>query len=190
MPPAKRQKTLRDSGAFVENSDNDTSDSAFESVRRHKNDKSKNRKNNDDNSKNATSSNKPADPAPYDYICIHRPFFDVKGANWLAWATDPSAHLNDDELYSKRYKPIYEQEIKDGIYEAPPSEHEGHKWVIMWSAWLKTDLLGSKAKYCDPNRFGMDLYTDWRGWGMHEIAENIVSEVVQKIKVVMLTTHR
>lgn len=178
MPSAKRQKTPRDSGVFVKNSDSDSSDSAFESVRRHKNDKSKNKKSNNDNGKNASSPKKPADPAPHDYICIHRPFFDVEGANWLAWSTNPSSHLDNEEIFTKRYQPIFEQEVKDGIFKAPPSTHPNHKWVMMWSAWLKTDLLGRKAAYCDPNMFGMYLYNDWHSWGMQEICENMVSRFV------------
>ncbi|EFQ93018.1 hypothetical protein CFE70_003666 [Pyrenophora teres f. teres 0-1] len=179
MPSPKRQKTVRDSGMFKDNSDSDSSDSAFESVRPHKSDKSdksESKKSNDDNGKNASSPNNPAAPAPHDYICIHRPYFDVEGAEWLAWSTNPSSNLDKDEIYSKRFKPIFEQEVKDGIYKAPPSEHKDHKWVMMWGAWLKTDLLRRKSTYCEPNLFGMNLYNDWRGWGMHEIAENMMKE--------------
>ncbi|KAK1907333.1 hypothetical protein P3342_005658 [Pyrenophora teres f. teres] len=118
MPSPKRQKTVRDSGMFKDNSDSDSSDSAFESVRPHKSDKS-------------DKSDKSETPAPHDYICIHRPYFDVEGAEWLAWSTNPSSNLDKDEIYSKRFKPIFEQEVKDGIYKAPPSEHKDHKWVMI-----------------------------------------------------------
>jgi hypothetical protein len=168
MPPAKKQKTARDFGGFVESSDSE--ESAFESVRPHKNDKSSNSKSSRSKNKDTTQS---TDPAPYAYICVHRPFFDVESENWLAWTTNPSAHLSEKEdVVEKLYKPCYEKSKQ--LHKLPAAEHPEHKWVMMWGAWLKAEVLSRKAKYCDPDAFGMHLYNDWQGWGMQEIGENVV----------------
>jgi hypothetical protein len=170
MPPAKKQKTAPDSGVFVESSDSE--ESAFESVRPHKNDKSSNQNTSEDKDKNIGSTTS-GDPAPHAYICVHRPFFDVESENWLAWTTNPSVHLSEKEdVVEKLYKPCYEKSKK--IYKLPAAEHPEHKWLMMWGAWLKADVLSRKAKYCDPDAFGMHLYNDWQGWGMQEIGENMV----------------
>jgi hypothetical protein len=170
MPPAKKQKTARDSGVFVESSDSE--DSAFESMHPHKNDKHKGDKTKSKNG-GTTTSGKSDDPAPYSYVCVHRPFFDVEAQNWVTWTEDPSSHLSEKkDVVERLYKPCYEQSKK--IYKAPASEHPEHKWVMMWGAWLKADVLSRKAKYCDPDAFGMYLYNDWQGWGMQEIGENMV----------------
>ena len=145
MPQAKKQKTVHDSGVFLEESGSESSDSAFETVRIHKNDKEEGAKSKN-NSTDETQSSKPANPAPYDYVCIPHPFFDVEDRNWLNWTLDPDAYIEDElEVFEKLYKP-----------------------------WLKVDLLGRKAKYCDPGGFGMELYQDWQGWGVQEILENMV----------------
>jgi hypothetical protein len=182
MPPAKKQKTARDSGVFVESSD---SEDAFEPVRPHKNDKNdknSNQKTSKDKTKNTTQSDESEgsdDPAPHAYICTHRPFFDVESANWLTWSTNPSAHLSEPkDVLEKLYKPCYEESKK--IYKLPAAEHPEHKWCMMWGAWCKADVLSRKAKYCDPDAFGMHLYNDWQGWGMQEIGENMVGSKLLK----------
>jgi hypothetical protein len=167
MSASKKQKTVHDSGIYIES---DSEDSAFESAYPHNDDKKKDRNQKDSKQKLGDAT----EPAPHDYICIHRPFFDVEGENWVSWTNNPSAHVEESEVGSKLYKPIFDQEVKDGIYKAPPEQHKEHKWVMMWDAWLKTDVLERKAKYCDPDNFGMYLYNDWRGWGMQEIGENMV----------------
>ena len=167
MPPAKKQKATRDS-------DGHSSDSAFESAKPRKIDKGKNAKSKGDKSQNSSVSKESKDPEPYDYICISRPFFDVKAENWLTWSNDPDAHLDEDDLFDEMYKPILEQEKKDSIFKSPPEKHPEHKWVMMASAWLKLDWLCRKARYCDPDLFGLSLYTDWKAWGLVEILENTV----------------
>ncbi|KAI4949017.1 hypothetical protein J4E91_005479 [Alternaria rosae] len=173
MPAAKKQKTARDSGVFLEESGSESSDSAFESVRPNKSDKQKKNKHN-------SSTGRPADPAPYDYVCIPHPFFDVEGRNYLNWTLDPDAFIESkSEIFDKLYKPIDDKFRKDGLFKAPASKHPEHKWVMLWDAWLKADLLGRKAKYCNPDAFEMNLYTDWQGWGMQEIMENMMVEFNQ-----------
>jgi len=183
MRSAKKQKTARDSGIFLEGSGSESSDSAFESVRPNKNDKQKSAKSKDGTSTDKNQSDKPANPAPHDYVCIPHPFFDIEGRNWLNWTSDPDAYIEDkSEIFDKLYKPIDDKFRKDGIYKAPPSKFPEHKWVMMWDAWLKADLLGRKAKYCDPDSFGMYLCNDWRGWGMQEIMENMMIEFNQSFR--------
>ncbi|KAG9185190.1 hypothetical protein G6011_07734 [Alternaria panax] len=180
MPPAKRQKTARDSGVFLEESGSESSDSAFESVRPNKNDKKGSKSKSSSSSTDKGQSKERIEPGSHDYICIPHPFFDVEGKNWLNWTLDPHAYIEDkSEVFDKLYKPIDDEFRKDGVYKAPPSEFPEHKWVMMWAAWLKADLLGRKAKYCDPDSFGLDLYTDWSGWGMQEILENMMIEFDQ-----------
>jgi hypothetical protein len=67
-------------------------------------------------------------------------------------------------------------EEKSRIWAASPSQHKDHKWVIMWSAWSRFDGFCRRAKYCDPNKPHMQIYTDWEGWGMQDIIDNTVSE--------------
>ncbi|KAL1792704.1 hypothetical protein ACET3X_009211 [Alternaria dauci] len=177
MPPAKKQKTANDSGVFLDESGSQSSDSAFETVRSHENDKTKGAKSKNGSSTHKNKSNKPTNPVPHDYVCIPRPFFDVKGENWLNWTLDPDAYIEDKvEIFEKLYKPIDEKFRKDGVFKATPSKFPEHKWVMMWDAWLKADLLTRKSNYCDPDSFGLIQYTDWKGWGMQEIIENMLIE--------------
>ncbi|KAH7392682.1 hypothetical protein BKA66DRAFT_439397 [Pyrenochaeta sp. MPI-SDFR-AT-0127] len=166
MPPTKRQKTMNDSGIFLE-SDNDTSDA--ESQRPHKSDKT------------ATNSltKQGRTPGPYEYICFHRPLFDVDGSNWREWSDGKAERMEQEELFFDVYQPGFEKESKAGIFKASPAEHKDHKWIIMWDAWLKKDLLTRKAKYCDPDAFGLNMATDWKGWGMQEIVETTLVEFDQ-----------
>jgi hypothetical protein len=171
MPPSKKQKRARDSGVLVESSDSE--ESAFESIHQPKNEKKNSQKNAKNNDKDTSTSDKSDDAAPHDYICVHRPFFDVEAQNWVAWTEDPSSHHEEKkDIVEYLYKPEFEKSKK--IYKAPASEHLEHKWVMMWGAWLKTDILGRKAKYCNPDNLGMYIYNDWHGWGMQEIGENVV----------------
>ncbi|EMD96041.1 hypothetical protein COCC4DRAFT_122583 [Bipolaris maydis ATCC 48331] len=175
MPPAKKQKNSRHSGVSTQDDHSDSSDSAFESVRPRKNNKRKSTESAGDESQNASKSGDPA-KSPYDYITIHRPLFDVLGENWLAWSSNPSAHVEEEDVYSKLYKPNFEREKKDGIGGSPPEKHPEHKWVIMREAFNKRDLLARKAHYCNPDNFGMYIYNDWASWGILEIAENMMIE--------------
>ncbi|EUC50517.1 hypothetical protein COCMIDRAFT_959 [Bipolaris oryzae ATCC 44560] len=175
MPPAKKQKNSRNSGVSTQDAHSDSSDSAFESVRSRKNNKRKSTKSASDKSQKASKSGNP-EPSPYDYVCIHRPYFDIKGENWLTWSTNPSAHIKEEELFEKVYIPNAEREKKEKIAGYPPEKHPEHKWVIMWEAWHRQDLGGLKAKYCNPDNFGMYIYNDWTNWGMLEIAENMMIE--------------
>lgn len=82
--------------------------------------------------------------------------------------------METDDIVDEIYQPGFDAEKKKGIFKAPPSEHKDHKWLMMWDAFLKDDLLGRKAKYCDPDNFGMHIYSDFHGYGMMEIVQNMV----------------
>ncbi|EMD69225.1 hypothetical protein GGP41_004763 [Bipolaris sorokiniana] len=176
MPPAKKQKSSRHSGVSTQDAHSDSSDSAFESVRPRKNNKRKSTESASDESQNASKRVELEKLAPYDYVCIPRPLFDVEGENWLTWSINPSAHVEEEDVYNKLYKPKWEQEKKDGVYMSPPENHPGRKWVMMWGAWLKRNFLIQKAEYCDPDNFHMHIYTDWTSWGIIEIGENMMIE--------------
>lgn len=185
MPPAKKQKNLRQSGVSTQgsHSDSDSSDSAFESVRPRKNNKRKSTETVSGESHHSSKRVELEKLAPYDYVCIPRPLFDVEGENWLTWSTNPSAHVDEEDVYEKLYEPKWEQEKNDGVYMSPPEKHPGRKWVMMWSAWLKRNFLIRKAEYCDPHNFHMHIYTDWTSWGIIEIAENMVCDVTLNTRI-------
>lgn len=165
MPPAKKQKTTRNSG---------TSAQASESVHSPEKNESNDAKSKGNRGKSASKSKEREKPGPYEYICFHRPLFDVEGENWLTWSDDPDAHKDEEEVFEELYKPIWEKETEQGIQGASPEKHPGHKWVIMFNAYMKLDWLQRKARYCNPDNFDMDLYNDWYSWGLTEILENMV----------------
>jgi hypothetical protein len=113
--------------------------------------------------------------APYEYICFHRPLFDVDGENWRKWSEGKAERLEKHDLFAQLYKPGHVEESKKGIWGATPSKHQDHKWVIMWSAWGRFDGFCRRVKYCDPDNFDMNMYTNWKGCGMQEIVDNAVS---------------
>ena len=45
----------------------------------------------------------------------------------------------------------------------------------MWDAWLQLDGFCHRAKYCDPDNFNMFLESHWKGYGMQEVLDNLVS---------------
>lgn len=115
-------------------------------------------------------------PKTYEYICFHRPLFDVDGEHWQNWSNGKAEQLGRHEIFTQLYEPSHIEENKKEIWGASPTAHKNHKWVIMWSAWLRYDGFCRRAKYCDPDNFNMHLYKDWKGWGMQEIVDNAVSE--------------
>ncbi|KAH9875132.1 hypothetical protein J1614_004622, partial [Plenodomus biglobosus] len=159
MPPAKRQKSSKGNGTLAESSGNVQPTPTTPNKAQ-------------DAQDGKTGKTKEGDPAPYDYICIHRPFFDVDGENWRQWKEGKSERLEAEELAEQLFKPILDKEEAAGIWRAPAAKHPDHKWIIMSSAFLKHDLLSRKAKYCNPDNFNMYLYNDWHGWGLQEIIEN------------------
>ncbi|KAI8934718.1 hypothetical protein NX059_008407 [Plenodomus lindquistii] len=154
MPPKKRQKSVEASDALSETAAATTNNT--QSAKGGKDGKD----------------TKEAKKAPYEYICIHRPFFDLEGENWRQSKNGEAELLEDEEIYAQMGKPIFEAEKKAGIWQAPAAEHPEHKWVMMYSAYEKYDLQARKAKYCDPDMFNMYLYNDWHGWGLQECIEN------------------
>lgn len=175
MPPAKKQKkqratrATRNSRVSAQDSDDDRADSASESVH------SPETKRKDDQSQSAGKSKEVEKrPEPYEYICFSRPMFDIKAENWVTWSEDPDAHVDEEEVYEKLVKPIWEKEKEQGIQGSPPEKHPEHKWVMMFNAYMKLDWLMRKARYCDPDNFGMYIYNDWYSYGLTEILENMV----------------
>ncbi|USP81136.1 hypothetical protein yc1106_08410 [Curvularia clavata] len=180
MPPAKKQKkqnARRDSRASAQDPDSHSSDSDSESVQSPETNKSSNAKSKDDQSQNANKSEESEKrPEPYEYVCFHRPLFDVKAENWLTWSNDPDAHVDEEEVFEKLFKPIWEKEKEQGIPGDSPEKHPGHKWVMMFNAYMKLDWLMRKARYCNPDNFGMYIYNDWYSYGLTEILENMMVE--------------
>ncbi|KAF3045275.1 hypothetical protein E8E11_004420 [Didymella keratinophila] len=104
-----------------------------------------------------------SEPGPYDYICIHRPFFDVDGEHVF------SAHYGGKERKSRfdvekqTYEPGWLDDDAKDIFGAKPELWPEHKWLMMWDAWAKFDDLCRKAKYWDPNNFDMHILIDFDG---------------------------
>jgi hypothetical protein len=79
------------------------------------------------------------------------------------------------DVRNEVYRPGFNKEIDNAVFGDSPEKHKRHKWVMMYDGLLRKESLDRKAKYCDPDNFGMIVYTDWRVWGMQEIVENMVS---------------
>jgi hypothetical protein len=79
------------------------------------------------------------------------------------------------DVRNEVYRPGFNKEIDNAVFGDSPEKHKRHKWVMMYDGLPKKESWDRKAKYCDPDNFGMIMYTDWRGWGMQEIVENMVS---------------
>lgn len=45
---------------------------------------------------------------------------------------------------------------------------------MMWESWKMFCDWRRRAKYCDPDNFGMYICNDWYGWGLQELMENLV----------------
>jgi hypothetical protein len=67
-----------------------------------------------------------------------------------------------------------EESIGVKYFGKPASEHPDWKWVMMnetcsiVSEWLR------RADYCQPDNFGMHIYSDFFGYGLQELQENLV----------------
>ncbi|ORY18876.1 hypothetical protein BCR34DRAFT_553706 [Clohesyomyces aquaticus] len=119
------------------------------------------------------------DIPPHEYICIHRPRFDVE----LEYVHLPNGddQLDEDEAEEK-YEEGFEAEQAMKIYMQPASEHKDRKWVMMWDAWKMYQDHQRKGMYCNPDRFSMYIYNDWHGWGLMEIMENALVEFNKELK--------
>lgn len=181
MPRAKKQKTTEDPSASAQDPDGHSSDTAFESVQPPKTNQSSKAKSKDDHKHSTNKSKGDEKPRnPYEYVCHHRPVFDIEGENWLKWSDDPDAHIDEEDVVDELCQPIWKKEKEAGIPGASPEKHPEHKWVAMRNARLKTDWLRRKANYCDPDNFDMNLYSNWRNWGITEILENMVSVTLSR----------
>ncbi|KAH7090394.1 hypothetical protein FB567DRAFT_617809 [Paraphoma chrysanthemicola] len=191
MPSTKRRRTNRESSKS-DHTDSSRSSSVSpkpsKAARRDNNENKENKENKDnkDNTKPSQSFSSPVeyvDPlshsdcgggflvnkkAPYEYICIHRPLFDVISENWRLASKGKVKRLN----YEKKYEPGFIAENKQKVWGAPPEEHKKHKWIIMMSAWEKYDNFCRRVKYCDPDNFNMYIYKHFKGYGVQEIVDN------------------
>ncbi|KAF2116787.1 hypothetical protein BDV96DRAFT_645194 [Lophiotrema nucula] len=149
---AKRQKTGADSSATTKEGGADAADT-------HK------------NAQKRDTSKIP----PYEYVCIHRPFFDFKAQTRLKQQGNDEE--DEDEEDEDEEDKVFVQNKKAWEAEKPLSlqpavDRKDHKWIIMWEGWKTFCELQTKAKYCDPDRFGMHIYNDYRGWGLQELMEH------------------
>ncbi|KAH7075747.1 hypothetical protein BKA63DRAFT_565804 [Paraphoma chrysanthemicola] len=69
--------------------------------------------------------------APYEYVCIHRPLFDIISENWRLASKGKVKRLDRHGIYEKKYEPGFIAENKKKIWGAPPEEHQRHKWITM-----------------------------------------------------------
>lgn len=83
--------------------------------------------------------------------------------------------MDQDEVYTKLFKPIHDEESKQNIFRASPNDHPHRKWVMMWSAWTKVCDMRLRVEYCNPDNFNMYIYNDFRGYGIQEILVEQVS---------------
>ena len=111
------------------------------------------------------------DLKPHEYMCMHRPLFDYEIEN-RARGDD---QLERKEMFEKECGPGFEAEKAKAIFCKPASEVKDWKWIIMLDGWDEADLWSRRAKYCDPDNFNMYIYNDFKGWGLQEVIENIVS---------------
>ncbi|KAF2268149.1 hypothetical protein CC78DRAFT_613362 [Lojkania enalia] len=151
MPASKRQKTGKDSSVSTRKDNSESSNT-------HKDHAASNEE---------CLGQKP----PYEYICFFRPFFDLKAENW-----ESDDDLDGDELFDEYRKQFNEQEEKD-IALKPAADHKDWKWVIMREGWKIFCDYKRRAKYCNPDNFGMYIYNDWYSWGLLELIENFMFDL-------------
>lgn len=88
---------------------------------------------------------------------------------------DKDEDEDEEESFFKKYAKGFNEEVKSGAMLQPVSDHPDWKWVMMWNGWKHQCDYTRRSKYCDPDRFDMDLYNDWKGWGLSALAEELVS---------------
>lgn len=48
----------------------------------------------------------------------------------------------------------------------------------MWKAYKSSHEYSLRAKYCDPDNFDMYIYNDFNGYGLVELIENTVRQIL------------
>lgn len=91
---------------------------------------------------------------------------------------------NSDEEYDdfenerrhsfKKYRKDMDADEETKIFGQPAPAFPNHKWVVKWESWKFLSDYIRKARYTDPDRFDMHVYTDQHGWGLQEQMQNMV----------------
>ncbi|KAF2175498.1 hypothetical protein K469DRAFT_756227 [Zopfia rhizophila CBS 207.26] len=103
---------------------------------------------------------------PYEYVCIHRPYFD--------WEAEYRVTEDEDEEGGVYKKLIKEKEATGNIFQ-PSTRHKEWKWIMLWEGWTTLCDFKRKVNFCDPDNFGMHIYNDWKGYGVTEAVENLLT---------------
>ncbi|KAJ4340781.1 hypothetical protein N0V95_007389 [Ascochyta clinopodiicola] len=168
MPPRKRQKTSEDSsapsGEREEREQDDEQQVESPAAQPNKS-----------NGKPRIRSTK--DIPQYEYVGMHRPRVDYTIENRLLG----EAAKDVDDLEAL-YSDSCNAENKAGIMLEPAKDHPEHKWCIMWEGYKMLMNYERRAKYCNPDYFGMHIYNDFEGWGFQELLENFIVEFDASLK--------
>jgi hypothetical protein len=90
-------------------------------------------------------------------MIINRPLYDFQAAG-------------DSD---SRKKCLEEQEKTQ--FAKAASVQPDHQWIIMSGGWTQVSDGWREASYRVPDNFGMYIYNDFEGYGLHEMVENFVS---------------
>jgi hypothetical protein len=102
-------------------------------------------------------------------VCVPRPRIDYFSEN----SQLGEEALDHDELINK-FVDGFNGEVESGIMYQPANEHPEGKWAVLMKTWKTFIDYRRRAKYCDPDNFGMYIYNDFCGKGYMELIENLV----------------
>jgi hypothetical protein len=122
---------------------------------------------------------------PHEYVCVLRSYFDVEREVNLF--PDNEEENEEDEVEDveparKKYIAIFDEQKASGKLFEPAANHPEWKFVMLWQARKMCREYGRRAKYCDPDMFGMYIYNDWCGWGLQELIENFIVAFDKELK--------
>lgn len=103
---------------------------------------------------------------PYDYILMARPREDFEEENRKK---PESKQLSEDDIFE-----LCKKEFESIPHDTAASTKPDHKWILMRGAWIKFADTMRERSYRSPNALGMYIYNDFEGYGIFELAENLV----------------
>ena len=93
--------------------------------------------------------------------------------------------LEPDEMDDKFVEETNETVMGDIMFE-PAKDHPEWKWTVLWEGFKIFTDYKRRAKYCDPDNFGMYIYNDFCGKGLMELMENMVRMNLMNLNFVLI----
>jgi len=176
MPPKKKQRTGRDSSAATQEREEEQpseSDAPTEQSEEIQTEPTLIEDKSSDDDPSLPELRDTSKIPQYEYIGIHRPYFDYKIENRIT-----NKH---DEIY-KWYSKGFDADTRAGAILEPAKDHPEHKWCMIWKGYEMFMDYRRRSKYCSPDNFDMYICNDWEGWGYQELLQNFIAEFDRFIK--------